>query len=99
MKLFSTDNSLLLIILCAVVTYLLRLGGLLLAEKIPSEGRFKVFLNSLPGCLLIAYVAPEIIKAGMIGHLAALITILVTLKTKNILVSSLAGILMMLWLN
>ena len=48
----------------ALVTYAFRFGGLLLSEKLPSTGKFKDFMEALPGTILVALVAPGIIAAG-----------------------------------
>ncbi|MBL0715786.1 MAG: AzlD domain-containing protein [Desulfosarcina sp.] len=48
----------------ALVTYGLRLGGLLLSEKLPRSGAFKIFLEALPGTILISLVIPAIVAAG-----------------------------------
>ena len=42
----------------ALVTYSLRLGGLLLSEHLPRSGRFKRFMETLPGTIMVALVAP-----------------------------------------
>ena len=84
-------NSLLVIGLAAMVTYLLRSGGLLLAEALPRRGRVKAFMDALPGTILIALVAPGIFQAGMAGQAAAVATALCAWRTGNVLVSMLAG--------
>ena len=48
----------------ALVTYGLRVGGRLLAEKLPRTGTFKTFLEALPGTILISLVMPGIMAAG-----------------------------------
>ncbi len=75
----------------ALVTYAFRFGGLLLSEKLPSTGKFKDFMEALPGTILVARVAPGIIAAGFWGCLAALATALLVWKTGNIFVAMLSG--------
>ncbi|MCP3955571.1 MAG: AzlD domain-containing protein, partial [Desulfobacterales bacterium] len=67
----------------ALVTYAFRFGGLLLSEKLPSTGKFKDFMEALPGTILVALVAPGIIAAGFWGCLAALSTALLVWRTGN----------------
>lgn len=55
----------------AAVTYGLRAGGLLLADRLPSHGRWARALDRLPGIVLIALVAPAVRDAGMVGLAAA----------------------------
>ena len=75
----------------ALATYSLRLGGLLLAERLPKNGGFKRFMETLPGTILLSLVAPGIFSAGMLGGAAALATALCAWKTKNVLLAMIAG--------
>ena len=75
----------------ALVTYSLRFGGLLLSERLPRSGRFKHFMETLPGTILVALVAPGILAAGLWGCFAALVTALLAWKTKNVFIAMLAG--------
>ena len=68
----------------ALATYSLRLGGLLLAERLPKNGGFKRFMETLPGTILLALVAPGIFSAGMLGGVAAMATALCAWKTKSL---------------
>ena len=65
----------------AGVTYSLRIGGLLLAERLPKTGRFKRFMEALPGTILLSLIVPAALAAGPIGWLATLCTALCSLKT------------------
>jgi uncharacterized membrane protein len=87
-----TDLSIVLAIAgAALVTYSLRLGGLLLAEHLPKNGGFKRFMEALPGTILLSLVAPGIFSAGALGGVAALVTALCAFKTKNLLLAMLVG--------
>lgn len=79
------------ILSAAMVTYMLRLGGLLLAERMPRNPAFKSFMEALPGTILVALVVPGIVAAGWIGWSAALLTAFCAYKTKNVLLSMLVG--------
>lgn len=90
----STSNNYAIIIAimgAALVTYSLRLGGLLLAEKMPQNETFKSFMDALPGTILVALVVPGIVAAGGLGWCAALLTALCAYKTNNVLLSMLVG--------
>ena len=76
----------------AAVTYSLRIGGLLLAGKLPKTGRFKRFMDALPGTILLSLIVPAALAAGPIGWLATLCTGLCSLKTGNVFLSMIAGI-------
>lgn len=75
----------------ALATYSLRLGGLLLAERLPQNGGFKRFMDALPGTILLSLVAPGIFTSGILGGVAALATALCAWKTKNILFAMVVG--------
>ncbi len=88
----ATDLSVAMAIAgAAIVTYSLRLGGLLLAARLPKNGGFKRFMETLPGTILLALVAPGIFSAGMLGAAAALATALCAWKTKSLLLAMLLG--------
>lgn len=79
--------------LAALVTYSLRLGGLLLASRFPRAGRFRRGLDALPGALLFSLVVPSIITEGVWGLVAAGLTAAIVLRTRNTLLAMLAGML------
>ncbi len=64
-------NILMAIFMAAAVTYCLRFGGLMLADWLPRTGRFKRFMDALPGSILVSLVAPGILAAGWWGCVAA----------------------------
>ena len=77
----------------ALVTYAFRFGGLMLSEKLPSTGKFKAFMEALPGTILVALVAPGIVAAGFWGCLAALATSLLVWRTGNVFIAMLSGMI------
>lgn len=88
----ATDLSIALAITgAALATYSLRLGGLLLAGRLPKNGGFKRFMEALPGTILLSLVAPGIFSAGMLGGVAALATALCAWKTRNVLLAMVVG--------
>ena len=91
----STDFDILVwltIFGAALVTYSLRIGGLLLAERLPKTGRFKRFMDALPGTILLSLIVPAAIAAGPVGWLATFGTGLCSLKTGNVFLSMVVGI-------
>lgn len=79
--------------LAAVVTYALRLGGLLLAARFPKAGRFRRGMDALPGALLFSLVVPSIVAEGLWGLLATVLTAIVVLRSRNTLAAMLCGML------
>lgn len=84
--------ALLVIAAAAVVTYALRLGGLLLAENLPETGRFKRFMDALPGTILLSLIMPAAIAAGFWGWVATATTAICSLRTGNVFISMLLGV-------
>ena len=80
------------IVCAALVTYALRIGGLLLAERLPSRGRFKTFMDALPGTLLIALISPGIAASGLLGGVASLLTAGVAYRSGNVFWAMLTGV-------
>jgi uncharacterized membrane protein len=80
------------IVLAAIVTYSLRFGGLMLASKLPNSGRWRRFMDALPGTILVSLIAPGIVSAGWWGGVGALATAVCAYKTKNVILSMLLGV-------
>jgi uncharacterized membrane protein len=90
----STFSVFLTIGLAAVVTYLLRVGGLMLAGRLPNAGKMKLFMDALPGTVLMSLIAPGIASAGLWGVIGALVTAFCVYKTRNLFLSMLVGVLL-----
>jgi len=89
----QTDFTALLTIAgMALVTYLTRAGGLFLMERVDFSPRFKAWLNCLPGTVIISMVAPSALSGKIPETVAALATILVTIKFKSIFPAMLTGV-------
>ncbi len=87
----SDTSVFLAICMAALVTYFLRVGGLLLADRLPNSGNFKRFMDALPGTILLSLVAPGILAAGTWGCVAALCTAFCAFRTGNLFLSMLIG--------
>jgi len=85
-------TSTLVIAGAALVTYSLRFGGLILADKFPKSGKFKQFMETLPGTILVALVVPEVLSVGIWGVIAATSTALCVWKTKNVFLAMVVGV-------
>lgn len=91
--------ALLAILGMALVTYLTRIGGLWLMRRIPLSQRMQTWLNYLPGSVLVAIVAPTVLTTGLPEAGAALATVIVAARTRNLLLAILAGLLVVLLLR
>jgi uncharacterized membrane protein len=85
-------SALLVILAAAAVTYGLRFGGLMLSDRLPDTGRFRRFMNALPGTILLSLVIPGIIAAGLWGCIAAAGTALCARVTGNVFISMVLGV-------
>lgn len=86
-----TDPMVLIIAAVGIGTYALRLGGLLLAERLPRTGPVAAGLERLPGIVLLALVVPAVVELGVLGAAAAAATGAVALATKNPLAAMAVG--------
>jgi len=89
---FNISTTYLVIFGAAIVTYALRFGGLMLSDKLPKNEKFKQFMETLPGTILVALVIPGILSVGFWGIVAAFSTAFYTLKFKNIFVAMSIGV-------
>lgn len=86
------ERTYIVIAAAAAVTYCLRLGGLLLAGRMPTTGRFKRFMDALPGTILLSLIAPAALAGGVWSLLATAATALCSLKTGNVFISMVLGV-------
>jgi uncharacterized membrane protein len=85
-------ESLVTILLMALVTYAIRAGGFLVAERLPATGLVAAWLRHLPGAVLAALVAPAVVNGGPAEWIASAVTALAYLVTRNIFAAILAGV-------
>lgn len=86
------EYSMVVIIAAALATYSLRLSGLLLAGRLPKSGRFKKFMDALPGTILLSLIIPAALNAGPWGWFATVCTAFCSLKTGNVFISMVIGV-------
>lgn len=88
-----TPDALLTILGMAAVTYAIRAGGMLLANRLPSDGFVARWMKHVPGAVLAALVAPAIIRGGMAEVIAAAATALIYVATRNLFAAMAGGVL------
>lgn len=54
--------------------------------------RIETWLRSIPGAVLVALVAPTVLASSLAETLAALATVLVAVRTRNVLLSIVVGV-------
>jgi uncharacterized membrane protein len=89
-----TRTAVLVIVGMGAVTYLTRVSGLWLGDRVGPHPRFDAVLAALPGAILVSLIAPGIIDAGIPGLVAALVAVLAALRWRgSILLPMLLGVL------
>lgn len=77
---------------CGII--MTRLGGFWLAGHIKLNKCVQDWFECLPDCILMAIVAPMMRNADWVEWVAAIVVVLVMLKTDKILYAMLAGIIL-----
>ena len=90
---FSTA-SVLTILGMAAVTYGMRLGGLLMADRLPQHGRWAHVLERLPGAVLISVWVPSALSAGPIGIAGAAATVITMALARNLFAAMAVGMVL-----
>ena len=70
------STTLLAIIAMAVVTYVTRIAGLFVADRLALSGRAKAAFDAIPPAVLVAVVAPTALTTGWAEAIATAITVI-----------------------
>ncbi len=77
----SLDTTTLIAILAmAVMTYLTRIAGLFVADRLVLTGRAKAAFDAIPPAVLVAVIAPTALTTGWAEAIAAAITAAVAFR-------------------
>ena len=90
----SETLTLLTILGMALVTYATRAGGFWLMGLVTLSPRIETWLRQIPGAVLVAIIAPTVLASSLAETLAALATVLVAIRTKNVLIAMVVGVAM-----
>ena len=77
----------------ALVSFAVKAGGLLLANRLPQNGFAAAWLKHIPGAVLAALVAPALVTGSAAEIIAAVATALVYVVTRNLFAAMAAGVL------
>ena len=98
----TSPEALLAILGMALVTFAVKAGGLLLANRLPRDGFAAAWLRHIPGAVLASLVAPALVTGSAAEVIAAAATALVYVLTRSLLPAMVAGVLVVylvrLWL-
>ena len=76
----------------ALLTYATRAGGFWLMGFVTPSPRIEAWLKQIPGAVLVAIIAPTVLASSLSETLAAVATVLVAIRTKNVLIAMLVGV-------
>lgn len=88
-----TLESLYAILSMALVTYMIRAGGFLLASRLPTTGFIANWMKHLPGAVLSALVAHAVLVGGLAEAIASATVALIYLISRNLFAAMLGGVL------
>ncbi len=86
-------TALLAILVMVVVTYLTRIGGVLIMSRVPIGPRVERFIHAMSGSVLVAVIVPMAAEGDWGARLALVATLLAMLATRKPLIAIGAGIL------
>jgi uncharacterized membrane protein len=76
----------------ALVTYTARVTGYWLVGRVTLAPRVEAGLRALPGAVLVSLVAPTVLATGIAEALAALATVLVAARSRNLPAAMVVGV-------
>ncbi len=76
----------------ALVTYATRAGGFWMMSLVTPSPRIEAWLRQIPGSGMVSLVAPTVLASSLAETLAALATVLVAARTKNVLLAMVVGV-------
>ena len=88
----SETLTLIAILGMALVTYATRAGGFWMMGLFTPSPRIEAWLKQIPGAVLVAIIAPTVLASSLAETLAALATVLVAIRTKNVLIAMVVGV-------
>lgn len=99
----TSPEALLAILGMALVTIAIKMGGLLLADRLPRAGFAAAWLGHIPPAVMAALVAPAVANGGPAEWIAAAVVTGAYLMTRLLVVAMAAGVLTVylvrLWLG
>lgn len=90
---WTSPEALIAILGMALVTFAIKAGGLLLANRLPQHGFAAAWLKHIPGAVLASLVAPALVTGSAAEVIAAAVTTLVYVTTRSLLPAMAAGVL------
>ena len=79
----------------AAVTYAIRAGGFLIAGRLPASGFMALWMRNIPGAVLAALIAPDVLRGGPAAWIATAAAALIYFATRNVFATIVGGVLAM----
>ncbi|MBG0778063.1 MAG: AzlD domain-containing protein [Desulfovibrionaceae bacterium] len=76
----------------AGVTYLTRVAGFFLMGRVRLTARVERWLSALPGCMLVALVAPVVLSGGVAEAVSGALVLAVSWRTRSLPAAMVAGV-------
>lgn len=84
--------ALLTILGMGAVTYATRISGFWLLGRITPTKRVSAWMSAIPGAVLVSLIAPALLAAGVVGFIAATVTVVIAALTRRMLPAMVAGV-------
>lgn len=89
-------DHLLTILGMALVTFAIRASGFIIAQRLPTSGFVALWMRNIPGAVLAALIAPDLLRGGPAAWLAAVGAVIVYGLTRNVFATIVGGVLAIL---
>lgn len=86
------SDSWVVVFTLAACTFGIRSSGILLGQRLPTQGAWARGLNALPGCLIVALVANLVLSGGPNEWIAGCLSLAAALLTRSLLITMAVGI-------
>lgn len=90
---WTSPEAVIAILGMALVTFVIKAGGLLLANRLPQHGFAAAWLKHIPGAVLASLVAPALVTGSAAEVIAAAVTTLVYVTTSGLFPAMAGGVL------
>lgn len=82
-----------------LVTYATKAGGFWVLSRISVSDRVEAGLDVLPGAIIVSILGPELLEAGPAEWGASAVVLVVMVRTENVLIALLSGLVAVLSLR
>jgi branched-subunit amino acid transport protein len=82
----------LVILSLALVTFIIRMAGVYMGQRLPQQGVWARALKALPGCLIVALVSVSLLSGGPREWAAGAVAMAVAILTRNLVATMGVGI-------